>query len=101
MGAMARNGSRLRVPIVLYTRDGCTLCEEMRAEIARAGLEGEYELREVDVDRDLKQRFGRRIPVFEIAGETVAEGRFPASEFRERFVPAARAWRAGAKGGAR
>ncbi|TDJ78940.1 MAG: glutaredoxin family protein [Planctomycetota bacterium] len=99
---MAWNGSTARVPMVLYTRAGCTLCDEMKAEIARAGLEGEYELREVDVDgdRDLKRRFGRRIPVFELAGETIVEGRFPASEFRARFIPAARVWRAGAGAGA-
>jgi hypothetical protein len=97
-------GARVaRVPIVLYTRLGCTLCDEMKAEIARAGVEGEYELREVDVDgdRQLKKRFGTRIPVFEVAGETVAEGRFLASEFLERFVPAAQAWRVSAETGGR
>jgi len=65
------------VPVVLYTRHPCPLCDEMKRELATAGRTVPFELREVDVDgsRDLKRRFGTRIPVLEIDGETLFEGR--------------------------
>ena len=75
------------LPVVLYTRANCPLCDEMQAEISRAGREGHYELRKVDVDaeRALKKEFGLRIPVLEIAGRVEFEGRLTAAEFRVRL----------------
>lgn len=75
------------LPVVLYTRANCPLCDEMQAEISRAGREGHYELRKVDVDseRALKKEFGLRIPVLEIDGRVEFEGRLTAVDFRQRL----------------
>ena len=83
---------RAPVPVTLYTRRGCHLCEEMKAEIARAGCADLHELREVDIDEDpaLALRFGRSIPVLEIAGRAAFKGRLTAPEFRRKLERALR-----------
>ncbi len=76
------------VPLVLYTRGGCHLCEEMKREIARARLDAPHALREVDIDRDpeLVRRFDRSVPVLEIAGRIAFKGRLSAAELERKFA---------------
>jgi glutaredoxin len=65
-----------RMNVVLYTRDGCHLCEEARETIlALRDSDHGFELREIDIDADdeLHARFLERIPVVEVDGEVVAE----------------------------
>lgn len=92
--SLGRDGGsdRAPAPVTLYTRRGCHLCEEMKAEIARAGRADEYALREVDIDTDpaLAERFGRSIPVLEIAGRVAFKGRLTAPEFRRKLERALR-----------
>jgi glutaredoxin len=63
--------------LTLYTRDGCHLCEELRAELApwaaRRGVA--VEVLDVDADPDSQRRYGHRVPVLMLDGETVAHGR--------------------------
>jgi len=82
------------VPLVLYTRPGCHLCDEMKAEIAAADLPGPYELVEVDIDadRELKRRYGLSIPVLSIGGEPAFEGRLERGELRRTFRRRAAEW---------
>ena len=62
--------------MLLYTREGCHLCEE-----ARAGIEAlrpelpPFDLREVDIEADdrLLASFLERIPVIDVDGEIVSE----------------------------
>lgn len=79
------------IPLVLYTRPGCHLCDEMKAEIARARPSRRFELREVDIDGDpaLTERFGLSIPVLEIAGRVAFKGRLSASDFERKLARAA------------
>jgi glutaredoxin len=79
--------------LVLYTRPGCHLCEEMKAEISRARLGGSCTLEEVDIDSDpaLVQRHGRSIPVLEIDGRPAFKGRCTAEELRRKVERARRA----------
>ena len=79
--------SAARVPVVLYTRSDCPLCDEMKAELERAGISHEYELCEVDVngDPELAERYGWRIPVLAISGQDVFEGRLTAAAFKSRL----------------
>lgn len=67
---------------VLYTRPGCHLCDEMKAEIARSRAGRRLRLVEVDIstDRALVRRFGRRIPVLELDGRPAFEGRLSAAD---------------------
>ncbi|HEX6997083.1 MAG TPA: glutaredoxin family protein [Gammaproteobacteria bacterium] len=55
--------------LVLYSRPGCHLCEEMLAELEPL-LEGRADVRIVDVsgDPELERRYGLRIPVL-VAGD--------------------------------
>ena len=78
------------LPARLYTRDGCLLCDELVEQLERAGLLRQLALEAVDVDADraLKKRYGLRIPVLEVAGEEVFEGR-PEPELVRRTVGAA------------
>jgi glutaredoxin len=69
------DGDRMSV-VVLYTREGCHLCDEAReAILSLLGSDSGFELREVDIDGDdeLHARFLERIPVVEVDGEIVAE----------------------------
>jgi hypothetical protein len=58
------------IALILYSRPGCHLCEEVADELAPL-LAGRATLEHVDVSTDpvLEQRFGLRIPVL-AAGDT-------------------------------
>ncbi|RMG27491.1 MAG: glutaredoxin family protein [Gammaproteobacteria bacterium] len=51
--------------VVLYGREGCHLCEDMRAALQPWISAGHIRLRWVEIDRDpaLRARYGTRIPV--------------------------------------
>jgi hypothetical protein len=80
------------VPLELYTKPGCPLCDEMKAELARARVSVPFVLREVDVEQDpaLLARFGRSVPVLAIAGRVAFKGRMEAREFERRYARRAR-----------
>ena len=63
---------------LLYSRPGCGLCEEMRAELDRLPAAQGYPLDVLDVDLnpDTRARYGHKIPVLLFAGELVCHGRF-------------------------
>ena len=70
--------------IVLYTKEGCTLCSETRAILER--LKGEFALDVTEVDitsePELHERFKNVIPVIAIEGRATLLA--PISEFRLR-----------------
>jgi hypothetical protein len=84
------------LPIVLYTRAGCHLCDDMKAEIARARLSRAGPracvLTEVDIDGDprLVEAYGRSIPVLEIGGRAAFKGRCTAEEIVRKVERALR-----------
>ncbi len=86
------------VPVVLYTRPGCPLCDEMKAELARA--RGSFELVEVNVEEDdeLLARHGRSVPVLVIAGKVAFKGRMSAPDFERKLARRARELRAAPPG---
>ncbi len=61
----------------LYSRLGCTLCEEMLTALTALPGVLEYPIDVVDVDQDatLRMRYGHKIPVLLFAGELVCHGR--------------------------
>jgi len=58
------------ISLILYSRPGCHLCEELAEELAPL-LGGRATITHVDVSRDpaLERRYGLRIPVL-VAGDT-------------------------------
>jgi glutaredoxin len=74
--------------VVVYTRDGCHLCEEAVAEIVALHAEGyRFELVEVDVESDeaLHRAMLERIPVVEVEGVTVSALGLDATALRARL----------------
>lgn len=61
------------IDVILYTRAGCHLCDEAKAELRRQGLSP----REVDIDDDpsLVERYGECVPVVVIDGKERFRGR--------------------------
>lgn len=52
--------------VILYTRQGCHLCEDAHALLTRHGLQPE--LVDIDADPELRERFTTCVPVVEIDG---------------------------------
>jgi len=61
--------------LTLYGKPGCHLCEDARAAVERVTARRDVRLEQVDISRDpvLYKRYGERIPVLEMDGETVFE----------------------------
>jgi glutaredoxin len=70
---------RLRAPVqvVMYTRQGCHLCDEAWQMLQELGQCYALRLEKVDVDgaAELRQRHGERVPVLVINGKERMWGR--------------------------
>jgi hypothetical protein len=65
-------------PLVLYVREGCHLCEQFLVDLSLdfpALLPG-LGLQDVDLDAELGRAYGLRVPVLELDGAVVCEGRY-------------------------
>ena len=69
--------------LVLVTREGCTLCDEMLEELAELGrshpLPG-LALVDVDSDPGLQRRWGWKVPVLLLDGSRECEARLDRGE---------------------
>lgn len=74
--------------LTLYTRGGCDLCEEMKAQLVPLLREFGVRLGEVDVDTDpaLATRFGEEVPVVFLDGRKVAKYRLDVKQLRRQLV---------------
>ena len=77
----------VKARVVLYTRPGCHLCEEAKAEMRGAGCAESYTLEEINIEADatLRERYGLEIPVIFINGVKAFKYRLTASEFKKRL----------------
>jgi glutaredoxin len=68
----------------IYTRPGCHLCDEAKAEIARAGFPHLFDLEEIDIDSDprLATLYGYDIPVVTINGTHAFKHRLTTADFQ-------------------
>ncbi len=66
--------------IVLYTRRGCHLCEAAEDLLAQVGVG--VRLVDIDTVTALRDRYGLRVPVLEMDGQPIAEGRFREEDVR-------------------
>ena len=73
-----------RVHVVLYTKPGCGLCEEMKAAMSKAGCSALYTLEEFDIESEpeLFARYQYEIPVLFINGVEAFRHRLRPDEFR-------------------
>lgn len=70
--------------IVLYSRRGCHLCEQ--AEEMLGCVPAETVVVDVDTDTALAEAFGMRVPVVEVDGRILIEGRFDERELLRRLA---------------
>lgn len=59
--------------MVVYTRQGCHLCDDAAAVLRRHGLD--FELVDVDADAELHTRYNECVPVVVIDGKERFRGR--------------------------
>jgi len=73
--------------ITLYTREGCTLCEEARVAITPLAREFSTTLREVDIDDDpvLHKRYTNDVPVVFLGSRLVAQHRVNVAKLRRQL----------------
>jgi len=79
---------RERLPLVLYTRRDCPLCDELKQLVERSRYSELVSLEMVDVDLDpqTSERYGWRVPVLTSADEVVVEGRVESERLDERLT---------------
>ena len=63
----------MRIPLTLYMRQGCHLCEDMEKLVHELLEPGSFTLKLVDIDTDpaLKSRFNEWVPVLEHADQEI------------------------------
>ena len=73
-----------KVQVVLYTRPGCRLCQEMKEVMSSSGCTELYSLEEVDIESEaeLFASYQFEIPVLFINGVEAFRHRLRADEFR-------------------
>lgn len=71
--------------VVLYSRKGCHLCEEVRAQLDSLQVEHRFTLVEVDIDHDaaLREQYDHHVPVVTIDGVEALRHRWSPKCFRE------------------
>jgi glutaredoxin len=77
-----------KAQVILYTKPGCHLCDEMKREIQRAGCAELYALDEVNIetDADLLARYRYEIPVLLVDGVEAFRHRLRAEDFKARLT---------------
>jgi hypothetical protein len=77
---------------ILYTRQGCHLCDDAAAELARARRRYRFPLQTIDVDGDpeLAARYGLEVPVVTVNGKLRFRGRVNPVLLRRLLAAAAR-----------
>ena len=73
-----------KVQVVLYTKPGCGLCEEMKHQMQSADIENLYTLEELNIESDpeLFVRYRYEIPVLFINGVEAFRHRLTAAAFK-------------------
>lgn len=76
--------------VIIYSRPGCHLCEEVKQAIESAQCIDEYTLEEIDIESDVEllRRYRFDIPVVLINGEEAFRHKVTADEFRRRLARA-------------
>jgi len=72
------------LPVTIYSRPGCHLCDEMKAVVKQVAITVPLALNEIDISKDpeLERLYGLEIPVLFVGGRKVAKYRVGEQEFR-------------------
>jgi glutaredoxin len=76
--------------VTIYSRPGCHLCEEAKAQIAPLLAEFSAYLTEIDIDRDpeLRARYDYDVPVIFLGSRKAAKHRVDLRQFRRQLLEA-------------
>lgn len=76
--------------LILYTRPGCHLCEEMKSKIAPLAARYRFSIRERNIDEDaaLFERFNQEIPVLFLGEKKLAKYFVDLAQFERQLVDA-------------
>lgn len=77
--------------VTLYTRPGCHLCDEAKAQIAPLLRKAGATLREVNIDADpvLRARYDYDVPVIFLGPRKIAKHRVDLAQFQRQLDEAA------------
>jgi hypothetical protein len=75
---------RPSIPVTIYSRPGCHLCEEMKTIVERVARTVPLAVSDVDISTDpaLEALYGLEIPVLMVAGKKAAKYRISEDELR-------------------
>jgi glutaredoxin len=70
------------IPLTIYSRPGCHLCDEMKTTITRVARTISLSLEDIDISTDpaLEARYGVEIPVLLVDGKKAAKYRVTEEE---------------------
>lgn len=73
--------------VILYSKPGCHLCEDLRAELDALGPTLGFDVEEIDITRDpgLFEKYRYEIPVLMAGGEEIGRGRITEADVRRWF----------------
>jgi glutaredoxin len=73
--------------VILYTRQGCHLCDVVKETLQRLEHRAHFTWREIDVDRDeeLRRKFNEEVPVVFINGRKVFKYSMTEDEFLKKL----------------
>ena len=71
--------------VVLYTRPGCHLCDEVRQQLDALGSELAFSVDEVNIESEpaLRVRYGHDVPVVTVEGREAFRHRFDGPGLRK------------------
>lgn len=69
--------------VVVYSRQGCHLCEVVKSTLAELQGKADFHWREVDIDQDpeLRQKYNHEVPVVFIDGRKAFKYHLDANRF--------------------
>ena len=71
--------------VVLYTRPGCHLCDDVKRQLATLASELEFSAEEVNIESEpaLRVRYGHEVPVVTVEGREAFRHRFDGPGLRK------------------
>ncbi len=84
----AAPGGTGAIPVVLFTRRVCPLCDELKEELERVRTDLPWTLEVVEIDGNpaLEEAHGRSVPVVSILGRPAFKGRMKAADFVNKLA---------------
>jgi glutaredoxin len=76
-----------KATVTIYSKPGCHLCDEAKANILAAGCDGEFIFEEINIESDpqLTERYKHDIPVVLINGLPVFKYFVDKNEFKRKL----------------